>query len=158
MDSTRCTNVMAWRRAVLASPLPLAAKVVAFALHEHLRWSLDDPEAGRGWPATRTLSEAAAMERKSVRRSLDALAEQGYVARGCRRGCASCQGGNGHALRYEARLPQRGHGDPVERGHGDPLAQLSGCLVTPLAGSITTSAGSMRPLSGVMVTPELGNL
>ncbi len=103
----RCHDVVEWRRAVLSSGLPHAAKVVGLVLHEHMTWRRNDPQAGaRCFPGLDTIAREAGTSRRTVVRGLDRLDDAGFIERVRTRG-GRAWGGAGASNNYAATLPQQ---------------------------------------------------
>lgn len=110
----RCSRIVEWRRAVLASNVSFAAKAVGLVLHEHMTWR--GPGAGGNcWPSLETIGREAGASPKTVKRALRQLDDGGYITR--RRG-----GGRGRPTSYVATLPKQGHPDPPSTDGDDERA------------------------------------
>lgn len=132
----RCRDVVHWRRTVLASDLPPAAKVVAMVLHEHMTWNKDAADAGGScFPGLDTIATEAGFARRTVTRALDELEAAELVAR-------LVGGGRGKPTNYVAALPKKQGRHVPDSSDGNPSG------APPETGTTTQETGTSAQETG----------
>ena len=108
----------AWVRAVIAAqPRPTLAEVsVAVTLAEHF-----NAIRGAAWPAQQTMAELTRMDRRSIRRAIDALEQRGLVEK-------LSDGGPRSSAHFALILPSDG---APQRHQVAPYSAISGRSTAP---------------------------